>query len=90
MPLVELSKIIRPAGSILIIEDEAVVRVTTEMMLEAEGYRMLSASWGDAGLALFASLSSGITLVLLDMVLPKMGGGEIFARPKKLDMGARW
>lgn len=85
MPLAEPSKIGRPTGSILIIEDEAVVRVTTEMMLESEGYRVLSASSGDAGLALFASLSSEISVVLLDMVLPKMGGGEIFARLKKLD-----
>lgn len=85
MVMAEPSKIGRPTGSILIIEDEAVVRVTTEMMLESEGYRVLSASSGDAGLALFASLSSEISVVLLDMVLPKMGGGEIFARLKKLD-----
>jgi PAS domain S-box-containing protein len=89
MAIAEPSKINRPTGSILIIEDEAVVRVTTEMMLEAEGYRVLSASSGDAGLALFASLSSEISVVLLDMVLPKMGGGEIFARLKKLDPGVK-
>lgn len=73
------------AGTVLVVEDEAVIRVTTEMMLESHGYHVLSASSGEAGIALFVKFSDDISLVLLDMVLPGISGFEIFKQLQKID-----
>lgn len=75
----------RHGGTVLVIEDEAVIRVTTEMMLESHGYHVLSASSGEAGIALFVKFSDTISVVLLDMVLPAISGFDIFKQLQQID-----
>jgi DNA-binding response OmpR family regulator len=58
--------------SILIVEDDAVVRDTLALNLRAEGYEVHSAEDGEIGLALARDLEPD--LVVLDVMLPKLDG----------------
>lgn len=63
-----------PSRIALVIEDEAIVRQIVERMLEKLGYSVLSAEDGAAGVAQFERSGADITLVFLDMTMPRMGG----------------
>lgn len=60
--------------TILVIEDEEGVRDVVEKILKAYGYTPLSAPDGPSGLALYAENMNSISLVLLDLTMPKMPG----------------
>jgi len=67
------------AGSetILLVEDEESVRQLVRETLAARGYRVLEASNGNAALALAASLTDTIHLVITDVVMPGLSGHEL-------------
>ena len=69
-----------PKGTetVLVVDDEPALREMSESMLQALGYTTLSASDGDAACRLFRERTRRIDLVLLDIVMPKMGGPETF------------
>jgi DNA-binding response OmpR family regulator len=64
--------------TILMVEDDKALRETTAAFLEGEGYRVLTAADGELGLA--AALRDKADLVLLDVMLPKLGGFEVCRR----------
>jgi PAS domain S-box-containing protein len=65
-----------PAGSetILLVEDESVVRETAARILERHGYRVLTARHGADALLVWRSAASDIQLVVTDLRMPEMGG----------------
>ena len=65
-------------GIVLVIDDEAAVRDVARAMLESHGYRVIEAPDGPQGIALFETRANDITLVLLDLTMPHMGGEEVF------------
>jgi CheY-like chemotaxis protein len=65
---------------ILIVDDEPAIRRLAAIVLKSAGYRVMEASNGLEALALFRSYPNAIDLVLTDMVMPVMGGGETIAR----------
>jgi len=66
---------------ILFIEDEAVLQKTIEKTLRDEGYEMLSALDGEAGFNL--AKKEKPSLILLDLILPKMNGFEVLGKLKE-------
>lgn len=66
-----------PRGSetILLVEDEGAVREMAVAILTGQGYRVLEAENGDAGLRVLRE-NENIQLAVVDVVMPKMGGGE--------------
>ncbi len=60
----------RGAGTVLVIDDEEIVRTTANAALEVLGYRVLVAPDGDAGVELFRAASGEVSLVILDMTMP--------------------
>ena len=75
-----------PTGSetILLAEDEPAVRTTTVRMLESLGYHVLAATNGDEALRLASEYGAAIDLLLTDLVMPQMGGGDLAARITKV------
>ncbi len=71
----------REAKTILIIEDEAEVQDFASRVLELEGYHILQAEDGDGGLKLLSR--GGISLVLLDLSLPKVNGWAVLKQMKE-------
>lgn len=69
---------IKGTETILIIDDESDVRELCKDMLVPLGYTVLVAENGSAGITLYREKQAGIHLVILDMIMPKMGGNEVF------------
>ena len=69
--------IAKGSETILVAEDEAGVRELACQFLRVKGYTVLEAQGGQEALAIARSYSGPIHLLLSDMVMPKMSGGEL-------------
>lgn len=67
--------------TILIAEDQQVLREITKEYLEDEGYRVLEAGDGNQALALFQD--NEVDLIILDIMLPEMDGWSVCRRIRK-------
>lgn len=76
-----------PGGMILLVDDDEILLEVTREILETAGYRVLTATGGRQALELFEAWRDEIDLVMLDMIMPGIGGGETFRELKKLDPG---
>ncbi|MDQ1708045.1 MAG: two-component system, cell cycle sensor histidine kinase and response regulator CckA [Pyrinomonadaceae bacterium] len=63
--------------TILLVEDEQLVRELTEEMLQECGYLVMTASDGEAGLLLSQQFAGRIDLMITDVVMPRMSGREL-------------
>lgn len=80
---------LRGTGTILLVDDEATILEVGVRMLKKLGYRVLSAQGGTEALKTFEDDPKSIDLVILDMIMPDMGGEETFERLKKVDPRVR-
>ncbi len=67
------------AGTILVVEDEEMVLDVTRSMLDKLGYNVLAAGNGAEALRQAENFDGDIDLVLLDIMLPDMGGRDVCA-----------
>ncbi|HLH17296.1 MAG TPA: PAS domain-containing protein [Bryobacteraceae bacterium] len=65
------------SGTILVVDDESFVRDFMRAALERGGYRVLTAENGREAVEAVATHGQSIDLVLLDLVMPEMGGEEV-------------
>jgi len=70
----------RGTETILLVEDEDMVRDLTKRILERSGYTVLSAANGKEALSLHEKERHRISLVILDVIMPEMGGRECLKR----------
>ena len=66
--------------TVLLVEDEDLVRKVVARILERAGYRVLVAGSGDEAIGLCEHLPSPIDVLLTDVVMPGVGGRELAAR----------
>ncbi|SMP39228.1 PAS domain S-box-containing protein [Desulfonatronum zhilinae] len=59
---------------ILVVDDDQAIRELTQEALEGFGYSVLSAATGEEALEIFKAGGKAIDLVLLDLIMPGMGG----------------
>jgi len=71
-------------GTILLIEDEAVVRNFGRAALQKFGYEVILAEDGGAGVELFHRFRDLIQLVILDFAMPVMNGAEAFEHIRRM------
>jgi CheY-like chemotaxis protein len=64
--------------TILLADDEEMIIDAGKQMLQSLGYEVLSAATGQEALELYKKNQDKIDMVLLDMIMPVMGGGEIY------------
>ena len=69
------------AGAILVIDDEAGIRESLEVLLSLEGYQVTTAGNGEDGLRLLDA--GNFDLVLLDLALPGQSGLELLPNIKE-------
>ena len=70
----------REGVTILLTEDDALIRKLTRKMLEDHGYSVLEAEDGKSALEVLASTRAPIDVVLTDVVMKGMGGPELVLR----------
>ncbi len=63
--------------TILLVEDDEAVRALTRRVLEQQGYRVLTATSGEAGLALARATREPIHLLLTDVIMPGLSGPKL-------------
>jgi len=74
---------------VLVIDDEAMVRRGLRRMVQALDFEVLEAEDGSSGVALFREHGARVALVILDLVMPGMGGEEVLAVLKTIDSGVK-
>ena len=75
--------------TLLLVEDEAPVRDSVRRLLEWHGYTVIEARNGLDALDIYENSHTGIDLVLTDVVMPEMGGNELFERLRARNPGVR-
>jgi len=74
---------------ILVVDDEPVLREMTVEMLRSRGHEVLMARDGVEALDIYRQEWGRIDLVVLDMIMPRLGGIETFRRLIGMDRKAR-
>ncbi|MBN2718348.1 MAG: response regulator [Deltaproteobacteria bacterium] len=73
------------SGTILLVDDEDLFRISAKRILEKLGYTVLCACNGQEAVELFSVKHSVIDIVVLDMIMPVMGGRETFFNLRRID-----
>jgi CheY-like chemotaxis protein/PAS domain-containing protein len=76
-------------ATLLLVEDEASVRAIAREMLVASGFNVLEAATGPEALAVAQRAKAPIDLVVTDVMLPGMSGGELADRLRATRPGLR-
>jgi hypothetical protein len=74
---------------ILVVDDEAPIRETIEITLGMHNYRVVSASDGVEAIAVYAERQQEIAVVLMDMMMPTMGGTTAIRTLQKINPQVR-
>ncbi len=77
----------RGTETVLVVEDEEVVRTVVARMLRAAGYHVLTASNGGEGLLICEEHQEEIHLLITDVVMPRMSGSQLAERLQRLRPG---
>ncbi|MBC8246916.1 MAG: response regulator [Deltaproteobacteria bacterium] len=75
-------EILRGTETVLIADDEGVVIDIGQQLLKKMGYKVLTARSGKQTVEIYTKNKNEIDIVILDMIMPGMGGGETFDRLK--------
>lgn len=76
-------------GTILVVDDEELIREISQEVLASSGYTVLLAASGEEALEIFAREQERIDLVITDLGMPGMGGEALLARLLQLDPKAK-
>ncbi|HAM49713.1 MAG TPA: hypothetical protein DCP92_03090 [Nitrospiraceae bacterium] len=76
-------------GTILVVDDEEFIRNLATDILHELGYNVLHAANGREAIDVYTLRKGEIDLVILDLIMPKMGGAEAFQRLKEIDPDVR-
>ncbi|NVM22380.1 MAG: PAS domain S-box protein [Desulfobacterales bacterium] len=82
-------QIIKGSETILLIDDEETVLTVGIKLLKKLGYTVLEAKGGRESVAIYQTNKDKIDLVVLDMIMPDMGGGEAYDRLKELNSNVK-
>jgi len=75
--------------TILVAEDDAAVMGLMKGLLENNGYEVITAENGEDAIASFIRYQKRISLILLDVVMPKKNGKEVYAEISRIKPGIK-
>ncbi|HOP47878.1 MAG TPA: cache domain-containing protein [Desulfobacteraceae bacterium] len=81
--------ILKGSGKILLVDDEEFIRDITSDMLSVIGYDVISVDSGKKAVEIYMKEKESIDMIILDMIMPDMGGGETFDALKKINPDAK-
>ena len=83
------ARLIKGSGTLLIVDDEELVLDVGVNMLEKLGYTVLKAHNGTEAVDIFEANKDKIKMVILDIIMPDMGGGEVYDKIKPINPGVK-
>lgn len=72
-------------GLIMVVDDEQILRQIAREILEEIGFEVVLAEDGEEAVSIYKKKHKEIRLVLLDMLMPKLSGNEVFIKMKKIN-----
>jgi len=75
----------RAKETVFLIDDDEMIADVSEMILKNSGYDVVSAKSGKEAIEVYKENHSRIDMVILDMILPDMGGGDTYDRLKEIN-----
>jgi PAS domain S-box-containing protein len=78
-------RLVKGTGTVLLVDDEEVILEVGQELLEALGYRVVLAQDGKEAVKVYGKNQDKIDIVVLDVVMPGMGGGEVYDRMKDIN-----
>jgi two-component system cell cycle sensor histidine kinase/response regulator CckA len=82
-------KFVKGKETVLLVDDEGMIVDVAQRMLEKLGYKVFTAANGKEAIEVFLKHQEEIDVIILDMIMPKMSGGETFDRIKKIRPGIK-
>ncbi len=77
-----LPQIQKGSGTVMLVDDEKLILDIGVQLLESLGYQVITASNGKQAIEIYSRCQQRIVLVILDMIMPVMGGSETYDRLK--------
>jgi len=84
-----LADVLGGTETVLFVDDEEMIVDVGNEMLTALGYHVMVASKGKQAVALYEENKDKIDMVILDLIMPDMGGGEVYDRLKEINPNVR-
>jgi PAS domain S-box-containing protein len=75
--------------TVLLVDDEDMIIDVGTRMLNKLGYKVFTARDGREAIGVFQKHQGKIDVIVLDMIMPQMGGGETYDRIKKITPGVK-
>jgi PAS domain S-box-containing protein len=78
-------ELMRGSETILLVDDEDMIIEVGQGIIENLGYEVLIANSGEAAIEIYKKNSDRIDMVILDMIMPGIGGGETYDKLKEIN-----
>jgi PAS domain S-box-containing protein len=88
-PTPEAAVVCKGRETVLLVDDEEMVIDVAGELLKELGYSVIVARCGLEALKIYSDRQSEIDIVVMDMIMPGMGGGETFDRLKQIHSGVK-
>lgn len=82
-------EILTGSETVLLVDDEKLIIDVGVELLKRMGYRVLTATHGNQAVETYRQHKEAIAIVILDLVMPQIGGGEIYDRLKEVDSNVK-
>ncbi len=86
---IDLPRFVSGRETVLVVDDEDIVRNTARVMLERNGYKVMLASDGPEGLDIYRRHRDSIDLIIMDIQMPRMSGAEMYVKLHDFDPHAQ-
>jgi PAS domain S-box-containing protein len=77
--------VVEGSGNILLVDDEEMILKVGVSLLDRLGYSTLKAHNGWEAIEIFSKQNNDIDLVILDLIMPEIGGGDVYEKLKDID-----
>ena len=82
-------EILKGSETVLLVDDEDIIIDVGRDLLEKLGYEVLTAKGGIEAVEIYKTSRKNIDIVILDMVMPKMSGGDTYEKLRDVDPGIK-
>jgi len=81
--------ILTGSETVLLVDDEQLIIDVGSKLLQRMGYRVLTAGNGKQAIEIYRRNKGAIAIVILDLIMPQVSGGEVYDRLREIDPQVR-